>query len=75
MSKSILRWWPVPVLVVLLAYPWLLRGAYFHLLGFNVLMYATMATSWNIMGGYTGYKSLGHSIYGQGYLVHWGAPA
>lgn len=34
-------------------------------------MFATMATSWNIMGGYTGYKSLGHSaFYGLGaYLV------
>jgi branched-chain amino acid transport system permease protein len=38
-----------------------------------------MATSWNIMGGYTGYKSLGHSaFFGLGaYLValasvHWG---
>jgi branched-chain amino acid transport system permease protein len=36
-----------------------------------VLLYATMATSWNIMGGYTGYKSLGHAaFYGFGaYLV------
>lgn len=65
------RWWPVGALGLLLAYPWLLREPYYHVLGFNVLMGATMATSWNIMGGYTGYKSLGHSaFYGLGaYLV------
>ncbi len=65
------RWWPVLAFGVLLAYPWILREPYFHLLGFNVLLYATMATSWNIMGGYTGYKSLGHSaFFGLGaYLV------
>lgn len=65
------RWWPAPVLAGLLAYPWLLPEPYYHVLGFNALMGATMATSWNIMGGYTGYKSLGHAaFYGLGaYLV------
>jgi len=65
------RWWKPIVLLVLLIYPWLFRAPYYHLLGFNVLLYAMMATSWNIMGGYTGYKSLGHSaFYGLGaYLV------
>jgi branched-chain amino acid transport system permease protein len=52
-----------------------MRAPYYHVLGFNVLLYATMATSWNIMGGYTGYKSLGHSaFYGLGaYVVAIGA--
>ena len=65
------RWWKPAALLILLAYPWLLRAPYYHVLGFNVLLYAMMATSWNIMGGYTGYKSLGHSaFYGLGaYLV------
>ena len=71
MSRKLARWWPVPALIVALAYPWLLREPYFHVLGFNMMLYATMAVSWNIMGGYTGYKSLGHSaFYGLGaYLV------
>jgi branched-chain amino acid transport system permease protein len=71
MRYRLARYWPAAVLVVLLAYPWLLRAPYFHVLGFNVLLYATMATSWNILGGYTGYKSLGHSaFFGLGaYLV------
>lgn len=71
MMDILRRWWKPAVLIVLLAYPWLFRAPYYHVLGFNVLLYAMMATSWNIMGGYTGYKSLGHSaFYGLGaYLV------
>ena len=59
------RWWllVVPALVVLVAYPWILRSPYYHVLGFNVLMTAVMATGWNILGGYAGYKSLGHSVF------------
>ena len=69
--RRLLRWWPLPILILLLIFPWIYREPYFHVLGFNVLLFATMATSWNIMGGYTGYKSLGHStFFGLGaYLV------
>ena len=67
MRHQLKRWWLLPVLLLLLAYPWIFRAPYFHVLGFNVMLYATMASSWNIMGGYTGYKSLGHSaFYGLG---------
>lgn len=71
MLDQIKRWWMLPALVVLLAFPWAYRAPYYHGLGFNTLLFATMATSWNIMGGYTGYKSLGHSaFYGIGaYIV------
>lgn len=69
--SRLIRWWPLPALLLLLIYPWVYREPYYHVLGFNVLLFATMAVSWNIMGGYTGYKSLGHSaFYGLGaYLV------
>lgn len=65
------RAWPIVALVVLLIFPWVRREPYYHVLGFDVFLTATMATSWNIMGGYTGYKSLGHAtFYGLGaYLV------
>jgi branched-chain amino acid transport system permease protein len=67
MRFKLLRWWPVPALALLLAYPLVFRAPYFHLLGFNTLLFAVMATSWNILGGYTGYKSLGHAaFYGLG---------
>lgn len=65
--KILRRWWKPAALLILLAYPWIYRAPYYHVLGFNVLLFAMMATSWNIMGGYTGYKSLGHSaFYGLG---------
>lgn len=69
--RRLIRWWPLPALLLLLIFPWVYRQPYYHVLGFNVLMFATMAVSWNIMGGYTGYKSLGHStFYGLGaYMV------
>jgi branched-chain amino acid transport system permease protein len=69
--RRLIRWWPLPALVLLLLYPWVYRQPYYHVVGFNVMLFATMAVSWNIMGGYTGYKSLGHSaFYGLGaYLV------
>jgi branched-chain amino acid transport system ATP-binding protein/branched-chain amino acid transport system permease protein len=67
MTSQLKRWWPVPAFAVLLIYPLIFREPYYHVLGFNVMLYAMMATSWNIMGGYTGYKSLGHSaFYGLG---------
>lgn len=71
MGPRVRRWWPLPVLAVLLAFPWVMRQPYYHVLGFDVFLAATMATGWNIMGGYTGYKSLGHAtFYGLGaYLV------
>ncbi len=71
MLPHLTRRWPVYAVLALLAYPWIWRAPYFHLLGFDTLLGATMAVSWNIMGGYTGYKSLGHSaFFGLGaYLV------
>lgn len=65
------RYWWAPLLLILLVYPLLFNKPYYHVLGFNVLLFAAMGTSWNILGGYTGYKSLGHSgFYGLGaYLV------
>jgi len=65
------RFWKPVAFILLLVFPWIYREPYYHVLGFNALLFATMASSWNIMGGYTGYKSLGHSaFYGLGaYLV------
>lgn len=58
-----------------LAYPWLVPNYYLVYAGVLTVMYAVMATSWNILGGFTGYVSLGHSAffglgaYGTGLLV------
>jgi branched-chain amino acid transport system permease protein len=57
----------VGVLVVLLTLP-LFRPAissysYVMTLGALVFMWVAMTSSWNILGGYTGYISLGHSVF------------
>ena len=73
----------IVVLGILLVIP-LLRpmvGFYNYLLqlGIVVLMWIAMTSSWNILGGYTGYISLGHNLFfGLGgyvsglLLVHYG---
>lgn len=47
----------------LLAYPWLVPNGYLRYAGVLVVMYAAMATSWNLVGGFTGYVSLGHAAF------------
>ena len=57
---------PLALLVVLLAVPALqLAGGYNYLLHLllYMMMYVAMASSWNILGGYTGYISLGHNVF------------
>ncbi len=59
-------WMPISLVAVLLAVPAL---QFFD--GFNyvihmllyVMMYSAMASSWNILGGFTGYISLGHAVF------------
>lgn len=56
-------------------------GAYSYVLqvGVTIFMWIALASSWNILGGYTGYISLGHNVfYGVGayvsalLLIHFG---
>jgi branched-chain amino acid transport system permease protein len=48
---------------VLLAFPWLMPNSYFRYAGVLVLMYAALSTSWSLVGGFTGYVSLGHAAF------------
>jgi branched-chain amino acid transport system permease protein len=50
------------LLVLLLGIPALHNG-YFENLARGVLMFATMALGWNMIGGYTGYVSFGNVVY------------
>jgi branched-chain amino acid transport system permease protein len=58
-----------------IAYPWLVPNTYLLYAGVLTVMYAVLATSWNLLGGFTGYVSLGHSAffglgaYGTGLLI------
>lgn len=58
-------WWTLglaAIVVVLAALPWLGTPVITQF-GINVLILATLAQGWNIIGGYTGYSSFGNSVF------------
>lgn len=58
-------WWVVGLtllVAVLIAVPWF-GSPVVTQFGINVLILATLAQGWNIIGGYTGYPSFGNSVF------------
>jgi len=51
------------VLLALLFFPFTIPKAYYLHLLILIFMYSTMASSWNIIGGYAGYISFGHIVF------------
>jgi len=49
--------------VALLAYPLVLSGAFYRDVGVTFLLAAISASAWNIVGGYAGQVSVGHSMF------------
>ncbi|MCT7377698.1 branched-chain amino acid ABC transporter permease [Chelativorans salis] len=59
-------WFPLALLILLTLLPALqITGGHNYTLHLMLyaMMYAAMASSWNILGGYTGYISLGHNVF------------
>lgn len=59
-------WFPIALMIVLTALPLLqFTGNYNYLLHMVLLTasYVAMASSWNILGGFAGYISLGHNVF------------
>jgi branched-chain amino acid transport system permease protein len=60
---------------LILAFPPIADNPYAVTVGIGILNYAVLATSWNFVGGFTGYISLGHGAfsglgaYGTGLLI------
>ncbi|MGP4016538.1 branched-chain amino acid ABC transporter permease [Saccharopolyspora sp. 5N708] len=48
---------------LVLAFPSLAPDAFILSVGVVIMSYAVLATSWNFVGGFTGYISLGHAAY------------
>ena len=46
-----------------LVYPFVFSAPYLETIGIFTVMYAAMATAWNLLGGYAGYLSLGHAAF------------
>jgi len=61
----------VGLLLLLLVFPFITKSQYQQHVMVMTLMAAVTASSWNIIGGYTGYTSLGHAAFFGlgGYLV------
>jgi branched-chain amino acid transport system permease protein len=55
--------WVIPLLVLLAAFPVARPPLFFLTLFFSMFMYVALAESWNLLGGYTGYISLGHVAF------------
>ncbi|MDQ7785816.1 MAG: branched-chain amino acid ABC transporter permease [Desulfomonilaceae bacterium] len=51
------------LLVILGVFPWLGPPVYFISFMLSVFLYITLATSWNLIGGYAGYLSFGHVAF------------
>lgn len=51
------------ILILLFAFPLLRPPLFFLSLLFTVFMYVGLTESWNLMGGYTGFISLGHIAF------------
>jgi branched-chain amino acid transport system permease protein len=66
-SKSVLRVIRLLALLALLAtvvlFPAMAPDAFILSVGVVIMSYALLATSWNFVGGFTGYISLGHAAY------------
>ena len=74
----------IAVLALILLFPFIARPIfpaynYVMQLGIVLLMWIAMSSSWNIIGGFAGYISLGHAVFYAigGYvsgmmLIHWG---
>lgn len=65
-DKTRSTWLPLTLLAILLVFPAMqFVGNYnyaLHMLLY-VMMYVALASGWNVLGGFTGYISLGHSVF------------
>ncbi len=65
-DKTRVTWFPLALMAILLALPLLqFVGNYnylIHLILYTAC-YVVMASGWNILGGFTGYISLGHNVF------------
>jgi branched-chain amino acid transport system permease protein len=51
------------IMIILFAFPLVRPPLFFLTLFFSVFMYVGLTESWNLLGGYTGYVSLGHIAF------------
>ena len=62
MNRPLARAGIVAAVIVLAAMPWFASPSIVQF-GINMLLLASLAQGWNIIGGYTGYASFGNSVF------------
>ncbi len=62
-NRTWLRWGAVAVALAIAAIFPLVARTYFLQFATDALMFAILASSWNIVGGYTGYPSFGNVVF------------
>lgn len=55
--------WIAATVAVAILYPLLVELPFYRHVGILVLMWATLASAWNILGGYAGQISVGHGVF------------
>ena len=58
-----MKWNWIAIGIALLIYPWVFSGAFYEDIGVLMLLSAIAASGWNIVGGYAGQVSVGHSVF------------
>ena len=53
----------IALAVLFLAYPFVFSNAFYLDIGVALLLAAISASAWNIVGGYAGQVSVGHSMF------------
>lgn len=57
------KWGPIALLVLSIIFPLVFPNPEITTIAVFTLIYASMAVAWNILGGYSGYISLGHAAF------------
>lgn len=57
------KWGPVALLILSIIFPIVFSNPEVTTIAVFTLIYASMAVAWNILGGYSGYISLGHASF------------
>ncbi len=63
MKKGFTLFWLIPVVLIISAYPIVTKSVTAREAVFLILMYVTLASSLNIILGFTGYVSFGHIVF------------
>jgi len=64
LENLVRKYWPILAIIAFLAiFPWISPETFFVDFLLLLFMYAIIAGGWNIIGGYTGYPSFGHTAF------------